>query len=193
MRKIEFSELKLKNDYSEEDFYNVYLHNIETSHKKDNLIEEPIKKYEVCQLNILGGKIIAIDKNYIDNPNTDLQELYYDYPIAKEIANHLSDIKDGIMAEQEEFVELYKDERLKKDELIKELQLKDSSIFEEQQKEYNILINSSLYSEYQKLLKENAELKNENKNLLLNEKHKGFFARLADKFRNKKLPISNGE
>lgn len=193
MRKIEFSELKLKNDYSEEDFYNVYLHNIETSHKKDNLIEEPIKKYEVCQLNILGGKIIAIDKNYIDNPNTDLQELYYDYTIAKEIANYLSDIQDGILAEQEEFVELYKDERLQKDKLIKELQLKDSSIFEEQQKEYNILINSSLYSEYQKLLKENAELKNENKNLLLNEKHKGFFARLADKFRNKKLTISNGE
>ena len=193
MRKIEFSELKLKKNYSEEDFYNVYLQNSEPSHKKNNLIEEPIKKYEVCQLNILGGKIIAIDKNYIDNPNNDLQELYFDFKIAKKIADYLSDIQDGITAEQEEFVELYKEERLQKDELIKELQLKDNSFFEEQQKEYNILINSSLYSEYQKLLKENEELKIENKNLLLNEKHKGFFARLVNKFRNKKLTLSNGE
>lgn len=193
MRKIEFSELKLKKNYSEEDFYNVYLQSSEPSYKKNNLIEEPTKKYEVCMLNILGGKIIAIDKNYIDNPNTDMQELYFDYKISKKIANYLSDIQDGILAEQEEFVELYKEERLEKDTLIKELQLQDNSLFEEQQKEYNILINSSLYSEYQKLLKENTELKIENRNLLLNEKHKGFFARLADKFRKKKLTISNGE
>lgn len=193
MRKIEFNELKLKKNYSEEDFYNVYLQNSEPNNVKNGLIEEPIKKYEVCQLNILGGKIIAIDKNYIDTQNTDLQELYYDYKIAKKIAIYLSDIQDGIIAEEDEFVELYKDERLQKDKLIKELQLKDSSLFDEQQKEYNILINSSLYSEYQKLLKENTKLKIENKHLLLNEKQKGFFARLADKFRNKKLTISNGE
>ena len=186
MRKIEFSELKLKKNYSEEDFYNVYLQSSEPKQKKESLIEKPIKNYEVCQLNILGGKIIAIEKNYINNPNTDLQELYYDYTLAKEIANYLSDIQDGIMAEEEEFVELYKDERIYKDNLIKELQLKDNSLYEEQQKKYTILINSSLYSEYQKLLKENAELKAENKNLFLNVTHKGFFAKLLDKFRNKK-------
>ena len=55
MRKIEFSELKLKKNYSEEDFYNVYLQSSEPSYKKNNLIEEPTKKYEVCLLNILGG------------------------------------------------------------------------------------------------------------------------------------------
>lgn len=192
MRKIEFNELKLKNNCSEEQFYEIYIQGIDTVPTESIIISKPVKKYEIFLLNILDGKIIAINKNYINHDNFDGQELYYNYDIAKQIANYLSDIQDGILAEQYEFIELYKEERLKKDKLISELKLQDEKIFNEKEKEYNILINSKLYSEYQKILEENNKLKLENKNLLMtNQKKTGFFAKLVNKIKNKKL--SNGE
>lgn len=194
MRKIEFNELNLKNNCSEEQFYEIYMNELETTPVDNALIGQPSKKYEVCLLNILDGKIIAINKNYINNDNFDDQELYYDYDIARQIADNLSDIQDGIGAEQYEFIELYKDERLKKDKLISDLKSQDKKIFAEKEKEYNILINSKLYSEYQKVLEENNKLKLENKNLLeTNQKKTGFFAKLVNKMRTKKLKLSNGE
>lgn len=194
MRKIEFNELKLKNNCSEEQFYEIYMNGLESTPLENSIIGKPSKKYEVCFLNILDGKIIAINKNYVNNDNLDDQELYYDYDIAKQIANTLSDIQDGIVAEQYEFIELYKDERLKKDKLISDLKAEDKKIFDEKEKEYNILINSKLYSEYQKVLEENNKLKLENKNLLeTNQKKTGFFAKLVNKMRTKKLKLSNGE
>ena len=192
MRKIEFNELKLKNNSSEEQFYEIYIQGLDSVPTESAIISKPEKKYEVCLLNILDGKIIAINKNYINNDNFDGQELYYNYDIAKQIANYLSDIQDGILAEQYEFIELYKEERLKKEKLISELKLQDEKIFNEREKEYNILINSKLYSEYQKILEENNKLKLENKNLLMASQNKiGFFYKLVNKIKNKKL--SNGE
>lgn len=192
MRKIEFNELKLKNNCSEEQFYEIYIQGLDSVPTESDIISKPERKYEVCLLNILDGKIIAINKNYINNDNFDGQELYYNYDIAKQIANYLSDIQDGIIAEQYEFIELYKDERLTKDKLISELKLKDEKTFNEKEKEYNILINSKLYSEYQKILEENNKLKLENKNLLMaSQKKTGFFSKLVNKIKNKKL--SNGE
>lgn len=192
MRKIEFNELKLKNNCSEEQFYEIYIQGLDSVPTESAIINKPEKKYEVCLLNILDDKIIAINKNYINNDNFDGQELYYNYDIAKQIANYLSDIQDGILAEQYEFIELYKDERLKKEKLISEFKLQDEKIFNEKEKEYNILINSKLYSEYQKILKENNKLKLENKNLLMaSQKKIGFFYKLVNKIKNKKL--SNGE
>lgn len=192
MRKIEFNELKLKNNCSEEQFYEIYIQGLDSVPTESAIINKPKKKYEVCLLNILDDKIIAINKNYINNDNFDGQELYYNYDIAKQIANYLSDIQDGILAEQYEFIELYKDERLKKEKLISELKLQDEKIFNEREKEYNILINSKLYSEYQKILEENNKLKLENKNLLMaSQKKIGFFYKLVNKIKNKKL--SNGE
>ena len=191
MRKIEFNELKLKNNCSEEQFYEIYIQGLDSVPTESDIISKPERKYEVCLLNILDGKIIAINKNYINNDNFDGQELYYNYDIAKQIANYLSDIQDGIIAEQYEFIELYKDERLKKDKLISELKLQDEKTFNEKENEYNILINSKLYSD-QKILEENNKLKLENKNLLMaSQKKTGFFSKLVNKIKNKKL--SNGE
>lgn len=192
MRKIEFNELKLKSNCSEEQFYEIYIQRIDSAPTESTIISKPVKKYEVCLLNILHGKIIAINKNYINNDNFDGQELYYNYDIAKQIANYLADIQDGIIAEQYEFIELYKDERLKKDKLISELKLQDEKTFNEKEKEYNNIINSKLYSEYQKILEENNKLKLENKNLIMaNQKKARFFSKLVNKIKNKK--ILNGE
>ena len=72
------------------------------------------KKYEIFWLNILGGKIILLNKKHIKNANFENQELYYDYNIAHKIYTLLSDIYDDIESEKQEINELYLNERLKK-------------------------------------------------------------------------------
>lgn len=64
MRRIEFSELKLKN-INEETFYERYMEQLEQSIKEDTTFGVPVKQYEIFYLNILGGKIILLNKEYI--------------------------------------------------------------------------------------------------------------------------------
>lgn len=66
MRKIEFNELKLKNINDEETFYQVYLKKLQKNINTDNNILAPIKQYEIFLLNILGGKLILLNKDYIN-------------------------------------------------------------------------------------------------------------------------------
>ena len=82
MRKIEFNELKLKNINDEETFYQVYLKKLQKNINTDNNILAPIKQYEIFFLNILGGKLILLNKDYINNTDNTNSELFFDYSIA---------------------------------------------------------------------------------------------------------------
>lgn len=193
MRKIEFNELKVKNQYDEESFYLHYLKNVQKDFVQEKVFEIPEKKYEIFYLNILGGKIILLNKEYLTKNNVDNQELFYDYKTAYKIYNYLLDIYDGIEDEKFEFNELYKDERLKKDSEITELKLKDNELFNNAVKEYNIIKKSVIYTEYLKLIEENKKLKEANNSLLnANNKNIGFWQKIINNFRIKKL-LSNGE
>jgi hypothetical protein len=136
MRKIEFNELKLSQSYDEYEFYNYYLKHLNKKIINKDALKKPEKKYEIFYLNILNGKIILLDKNYLPDNNLDNQELFFDYKTAYEIYNKLLDIYDGIENEQYEFNELYKNERLKINSDIEELKLKDDEIFNNKLKEY---------------------------------------------------------
>lgn len=192
MRKIEFSELKLKNR-SEESFYQSYVEQLEQNISKEATFGVPVKQYEIFYLNILGGKIILLNKDYIHLEENGEQELYFDYTIALKIYKLILDIMDGIEAEQNEFNELYKEERMHKNAQIEELKKQDEKIFKEKQEEYDIIINSSIYKEYLKIRKENQELKQENEKLLEEQKNQlvkmegniGIFQKWINKWKNK--------
>lgn len=165
MRKVEFNELRLKNMYDEDAFFQFYLGNLQKELSKKDSFNKPTKQYEIFYLNILGGKIILLNKDYIQNEDTTNQELYYDYKIATEVYNCLLDIYDGIESEKNEINELYKEERLKIDDKVNKLRQKDNSIFNKALSEYNIIKNSRIYDEYIILKEENQRLKEQNEEL----------------------------
>ena len=196
MRKIEFSELKFKDINDEETFYQVYLKNLNNSAEEDNELKIPEKQYEIFYLNILDGKLILLNKDYINNNDYSDIDLFFDYKTALKIYNLMLDIKDGIEDEKNEFNELYKDERLQKNIEIGNLRKQDDELFKKKQIEYNAIINSDMYKKYFKTEEENKQLKIENEKLkkeiedILIEKNKkiGFFQRLLNRFKNKRLP-----
>lgn len=197
MRKIEFNELRLKNTYDENTFFQFYLENLQKELSTQDSFIEPCKQYEILLLNILGGKIILLNKDYIQNNDFTNQELYYDYNIASQIYNYLLDIYDGIESEQNEVNELYKDERLKLDAKINELKQEDDAIFAKALSEYNIIKNSKLYDEYINLKQENQKLKDKNEELtkrIIESENKNIsiFQKILNKFNGIKR-ISNGE
>ena len=199
MRKIKFNELKLKNIEDEEIFFQSYLKNLQNDMvDHNNFCNPPEKQYEIFYLDILGGKIILLNKNYIGSENNTNQELFYDYQTALKIYNLMLDIVDGINDEKNEINELYKNERLQKSEEIEKLKNQDEYIFKKKQDEYNIITNSDIYINYSKLKEENEKLKNENirltekiNNFLVQQNNKvSLFKKLINKFKNKKLPIN---
>lgn len=197
MRKIEFKELKVKDTYDEEKFYEFYLKNLQEEIPTQKIFKEPTKQYEIFYLNILGGKILLLDKVYIIKEDEANQELYYDYDSAYKIYNYLLDIYDGIEDEKNEFNELYKEERLKLDSNIEKIKEDDDKLYKKAVNDYNIIKNSQLYKEYIKIIKENKKLTEQNEEL--NEKinnitknNMGFIQKILSKFRNTKL-LKDGE
>lgn len=195
MRKIEFNELKLKNINDEETFYQAYLKKIQKNINTDNSFNVPIKQYEIFFLNILGGKLILLNKDYINNTDNANSKLFYDYSIALKVYNLMLDIIDGIEAEGDEFNELYKNERLQKDKEIEQLKKQDDILFQNKQDEYDNIMNTDLYNDYLKLKEENKQLKFEIEKLkkeikqlsTVQDNNSGFLQRLINKFKNKKL------
>lgn len=198
MRKLEFNELKVKDTYDDETFYQYYLKNLQKEIKQEQVFKIPEKRYEIFYLNILGGKILLLNKDYLPKSDINNQELFYDYKTAYKIYDYWLDIYDGIENEQFEFNELYKDERLEKDSKIQKLKQKDEEIFYAAMNEYNIIKKSPIYREYLKLIDENEKLKEINNDLqekinnqTRNEKI-GLWQKIINKFRNKKL-LNSGE
>ena len=194
MRKVEFSELKLKDTSSEELFYQKYLKNLQDRIKESDEIQEPTKQYEIFDLNIFEGKIILLNKDYIVSQNESEALLFYDYEHALKVYKLLLDIEDGINDEQNEFNELYKEERLQKDKEIERIKEQDEKLYEEKKVEYNNVINSRLYKDWDNLREENERLRLENKRLKeeIDElKHKNnniFLRKLINMLKNKRLP-----
>ena len=196
MRKIEFCELKLKNINNEETFYYTYLKNLHDSVKEDKMLQIPEKQYEIFLLNILGGKLILLNTDFITNKDFNGAELFFNYSIALKVYNLLLDIIDGIEDEKNEFNELYKDERLKKNKEIEQLKKQDDKLFKNRQIEYNTIINSYIYKEYLEIKEENKQLRLENERLKekikINNREQndniGFFQKLVNRFNNKRLP-----
>ena len=195
MRKIEFNELKLKTPCNEDAFFQIYLSNLQKELNEKASFELPTKKYEIFYLNILDGKIVLLNKYYVQNDDTTNQELYYDYKIAYEVYNNLLEIYDGIENESNEFNELYKNERLKKDSIIKELKKQDEEKFSKSVHEYTIIKNSQIYDEYIKLKEENKKLKEINEALSTkksNTQKNSFIKKIINKFKQIKK-LDNGE
>lgn len=199
MRKIKFNELNLKNINDEEIFYQSYLKNLQDDMiNHNNFCNPPEKQYEIFYLDILGGKIILLNKNYIISDSITNQELFYDYQTALKIYNLMLDIVDGINDEQNEINELYKEERLQKNKEIEKLKKQDETIFKKHQEEYTIIVNSEIYKNYNKLKEENEKLKSDNQRLsqeiknLSNQNTKkiNLFQKLINKFKNKRLPVN---
>lgn len=197
MRNIEFKELKVKDNYDEENFYQFYLKNLQEEITIQKTFKEPIKQYEIFYLNILGGKILLLDKDYIAKEDNTNQELYYNYDLAYKIYNYLLDIYDGIEDEKNEFNELYKNERLKINSNIEKIRKEDNDIYIKALNEYNIIKNSQLYKEYINIIEKNKKLKEQNKEL--NEKinnitknNIGLVQRIFNRLKNRKL-LKDGE
>lgn len=196
MRTIEFNELKLKNINDEETFYQAYLKKLQKNFNTDKNLRVPIKQYEIFFLNILGGKLILLNKDYINNNDTTNSEVFFDYSIALKVYNLMLDIIDGLEAEENEFNELYKNERLKKDKEIEQLKKQDDILFQNKQDECKDVINTDINNNYLKLKEENEQLKMENDKLkekikkISEEQYNniGFFQRLINRFKNKRLP-----
>ena len=194
MRKIEFNELKLKNINDEETFYQVYLKKLQKNINNDNNILAPIKQYEIFFLNILGGKLILLNKDYINNTDNTNSELFFDYSIALKVYNLMLDIIEGIEAEENEFNELYKNERLQEDKEIEQLKKQDDILFQNRKDEYNDVINTNICNNYLILKEENKQLKFQNEKLkeeikqlsLEKSNNTNFFQRLINKLKNKK-------
>ncbi len=194
MRKIEFNELKLKNINDEETFYQVYLKKLQKNINTDNNILAPIKQYEIFFLNILGGKLILLNKDYINNTDNTNSELFFDYSIALKVYNLMLDIIEGIEAEENEFNELYKNERLQEDKEIEQLKKQDDILFQNRKDEYNDVINTNICNNYLILKEENKQLKFQNEKLkeeikqlsLEKSNNTNFFQRLINKLKNKK-------
>ncbi len=193
MREIQFCELKLKNINNENEFYKFYLKTIQNKVVENENLEIPNKKYEICYLDILDGKIVLLNKEYIQKEETIEQELFYDYSIAYKIYNLILDIYESIEDEKNEFNELYKNERLKKNKEIIKLKQQDEELFEKALEKYIIIRNSEIYKRYLELEEENKRLVMENN--ILKEKYKskiqnnniGFFNRIINKLKNKRL------
>ena len=195
MRKIEFSELKLKDISNEEVFYQNYLKNLQNMPDIDTSFNVPAKKYEIFKLNILGGKTILLNTDYISNTDVKDAELYYDYANALKIYNLMLNIEDGIKDEKNESNELYKDERLQYSKEIEQLQKLDNILYKNGLHEYDTIIKSQVYHDYsqlkeenEKIKLENEELKNELKNITLGKSNTNFFRKIINKFKNKRLP-----
>ena len=107
------------------------------------------------------------------------------------VYNLMLDINDGIKGEQNEFNELYKEERIEKYKQILDLKKQDDILFVKALDEYNILRNSELYKNYTRLLEENDKLRVQVENLTkqLNANNVGFFKKLVNKFTRKRLPM----
>ena len=190
MRKIKLNEINIKNECNEETFYQLYLKGLKKEIPRDEEFKRPSKEYEIFYLDILGGKIILLNKKYILKKDISNQELYYDYSIAYKIYNYLIEIYSGINDEMNEMNELYKDERMQKNEEIRILKLKDEELFSKDIQEYDVIYNSSIYKKYMQLQKENEDIKKQNNELLkqLMEKNNvGFFDRILNKISTKKL------
>ena len=196
MRKIEFSELRLKKIDNEETFYQSYLKNLPNNINIDNTLYNPVKQYEIFYLNILGGKLILLNKNYINSKEIDNSDLFFDDSMALKVYNLMLDIVNGIEDEKNEFNELYKNERLQKNEEIEKLKKEDEKLFQKKQDEYNFIINLDIYKNYSKIKEENEHLKLENERLreeiksisIEQNNNVGFFQRLINRFKNKRLP-----
>lgn len=192
MRKIEFNELKLKDINDEETFYQTYLKKLPKNVNTDKNYHVPIKQYEIFFLNILGGKLILLNKDYINNNDITNSEIFFDYSIALKVYNLMLDIIDGIEAEENEFNELYQNERLQKDKEIEQLKKQDDMLFQKEQDEYNDVMNKEilkLNEENKQLKLENEKLKEEIKQLSIEpDNNIGFFQRLINRFKNKRLP-----
>lgn len=191
MRTIEFKELKVKDAYDEENFYQFYLENLQKEITIQKIFKEPIKQYEIFYLNILGGKILLLDKDYIEKEDYNNQELYYDYNLAYKVYNYFLDIYDGIEDERNEFNELYKNERLEIYNNIEKIREYDEELYKKAVNEYNIIKNSQIYKEYKNIVEENKKLKKRNEEL--NEKNNiGFIQKILNRFKNRKLLKDGG-
>lgn len=193
MRKIQFSELKLKDIKDEKEFYKFYLKTIQDKIDEVKSFQLPSKKYEICYLNILNGKIVLLNREYIKKEDSSEKEIFYDYSIAYKIYNLILDIYESIEDEQNEFNELYKNERLEKDKEIIKLKQQDEEIFRNALEEYNIIRDSEIYKKYLELEEENKKLTIENNvlkekyNLEIQKSKVGFFKKIINKFKNKRL------
>lgn len=166
MRTIEFSELNLKEKYNEDEFFQLYINSLPKEKTKKSSTHAPTKKYEIFWLNILGGKIILLNKKHIRTNSTENQELYYDYKTAYKIYTYLLDIYDCIEAENYDMPELYLNEKLEKSYKISKLQQQDDILFKEALEVYN------------------DSLEKTNTSLAIHNEHTSFFSRLINKIFN---------
>lgn len=157
MRRVKFNELKIADIDNEEQFYQRYLRDVKTKRvESEESFKEPDRKYEIVYLDILGGKIILLEKKFIDSASDDKQMVFYDYSIAYKAFNIMMELKAVTEAERYEEKDLYEDEKSSLRDEIRMLKKEDNLAFSEKEKEYNFILNSPIYKEYSNL-KENYE------------------------------------
>ena len=167
MRSIKYSELNLKNDIDEEDFYNQYLNSLNSEIQNDIVFKEPEKRFEIVQSDILDGKVLLLKSEYINSNSNIEKDIFYDYSIAFQVYNIILDIEEGLQVEEQSIDGLYEYQRTEYYKEIQKLKEMDEELLKKKKEEYDIIKNSNLYKEfcslkqdYIKLEKENEELRN---------------------------------
>ena len=144
-------------------FRNKYANLLSSENRITNLLEQPIKRFEIFTLDTLGGKTFLVEAASL--PDGKNRELYYDFDIANEIYQKMIDIKDSTCNDYEEVKYIYEREILQTESEISELKLKDNELFKEDIKAYNLISQTPLYENYLLLNKDKEHLIEENKNL----------------------------
>ena len=97
MRRIDVNRAKLKDYYDEERWYLQYLQNLKTNHINTS-IDKLEKQYEIFYYNILGGKIILLNKDFLPKGEEKNQDLFFDYKTAYKAYNYWLNIYDPSMS-----------------------------------------------------------------------------------------------
>lgn len=128
-----------------------------------NVLNKPLKNYEIISLNVYGGKIFLLKTE--DLPEGEDKELYYNFDIANKVYEDLIDCKENPVNDIQEVQDLFYYEILKIQDEIVLLKEEDERKFNEDIKLYEAMENTPLYNEYASIFEEREELLIKNKEL----------------------------
>lgn len=114
--------------------------------KKDyiiDLLNKPLKRFEIFSLDVYGGKKVLLLTSNL--PNGKEKDLYYNFDNANKVYQNLIDIKDIMFNEYDEVQEIYINDILKIENEIKKLKEHDEELYIDDVKKHDIVCKTSLY------------------------------------------------
>lgn len=155
------------NDYVIEYCRNQYNELVSKENNAIDLLNKPLKKFEVFSLDVYGGKKELLLTSSL--PNGEEKELYYSFDTANKVYQNLIDVTDSMFNEYDEIREIYINDILKIENEIKKLKEQDENLYKEDIKKYDMICKTPLYENYvalrESLYEQNKQIKDLSKKL----------------------------